>query len=230
MSAPRVTGIPPQEIAAPRPVVIATVAGGTLALASGVLLAGALGFAPGDVAPDLSRVPASRAGLLRWGALTDLLGFYLLSVPVALHLGAELGDGDDPALRIATVAGVAYAVTGAIGAVVVASVAAPMIGVDSARADLVLDVVRRGVFIGLWQTLTTTCWGVWLVVVGRRLHARSRWLGGAAVAIGSAALAAAGGRFVALEPLVAVSTTVAIAAYPLWLLALGWWLARRGPS
>ena len=95
-----------------------------------------------------------------------------------------------------------------------------------AQTDLVLEVVRHGVVVGLWQTLTTICWGVWLVVVGRRLRTRSRLLGGAAVAIGSAAAITAGGRIVAFEPLVAMSATAAIAAYPVWLLGLGWWLAR----
>ena len=62
------------------------VVGGVLALTSGALFAAAFGFGATDVAPDLTVLPADRAGLIRWGALADMAGFYLLSVPVILYL------------------------------------------------------------------------------------------------------------------------------------------------
>jgi hypothetical protein len=46
--------------------------------------------------PDPTLLPADRAGLVRWGALTDMLGFYLLSVPVTLHLDDASQDPATP--------------------------------------------------------------------------------------------------------------------------------------
>lgn len=200
--------------------------GGATGIVSGVLFAAAFGVQVGVAAPDLTTLPASRAGLVRWAALTDMLGFYLLAVPVALHLGRRFDAWRDPVVLLATVAGVVYAVIGSIGAVVVASVVPPLLGSPDAAAALVLDVVRRTVFVGLWQTLETIPWAVWMAVTGLRLRRWSRGLGGTALAIGAAALLTAVGRFVGAEPLVAPAVTVAIALYPLWLLGLGVHLMR----
>jgi hypothetical protein len=60
---------------------VSAITGGLLGLASALLLGAAFGFRFGDPAPDLITLPASRAGFIRWGALTDMLGFYLLPVP-----------------------------------------------------------------------------------------------------------------------------------------------------
>lgn len=208
--------------------VAAAVGGGVLALTSGLLLGAAFGFDVVDVAPDLTALPRSRAGLLRWGALTDMLGFYLLSIPVILHLAQRYDAGRDPAMAVATAAGLAYAVIGSIGAVIVATVAPPLLGETTPQATAALDLVRQVVFVGLWQTLETIPWGVWMLVVGIRLRRSSPWLGGVALAIAAAALTAAAARLLAIEPLVGVPVALAIGLYPIWLLGLGMRLARTG--
>lgn len=207
---------------------LSAIGGGVIALASVLLFAAAFGFRLGAVAPDLTTVPASHAGLLRWGALTDMVGFYLASVPVALWLGRRPHSGHDEATAVATTAGIIYAVVGSVGAVTVATVVPPLLGSDSAAAAGTLELVRRMVFVGLWQTLATIPWGVWLVVVGRRLRPRSPWLGGTALGIGIAALTTAVARVVDLEPVAIVAVSSAIVAFPVWLVAVGLRL-RSGP-
>jgi hypothetical protein len=63
-------------------------------------------------------VGSSRAQLLRWGALTDMLGYYLLLVPLVVCVGSELRPRGGPIVDLFTVAGVLYAGIGATAAVV----------------------------------------------------------------------------------------------------------------
>lgn len=207
---------------------VSALAAGVLSLVSATLLGAAFGFRFGDVAPDLTALPADRAWLLRWGALTDMVGFYLLPVPVMLYLAHRFDAGRDALVGVATTAGIIFAVVGSIGAVTVATVVPPLLGSGTDQAAGVLRLVRQIVFVGLWQTLETIPWGVWMLVVGGRLRRTSRWLGAAALVIGAAALVAATGRILDVEWLVGIPTSLAIVVFPLWLLGVGGRMARSG--
>ena len=113
---------------------VSAITGGVRGLASVMLLGAAFGLRPGDAAPDLTTVPASRAGLIRWGALTDMLGFYLLPVPMTLHLGHRYDAGRDALMAVATAAGGLYAAIGSIGAVIVATVVPPLLATATPHA------------------------------------------------------------------------------------------------
>lgn len=212
----------------PRVAAAAALAGGAVALVSAILLGAAFGFRLDDVAPDLAALPADRAGLVRWGALTDMVGFYLLSVPVALYCGHRFDAGRDPLVAVATTAALMFAVIGSIGAVTVATVVPPLLGVGTEQAAGVLGLVRQVVFIGMWQTLETIPWGVWMLVIGLRLRPTSRWLSVTALGIGVATLVVAMGRIGGVEWLVHIPATLAIAAFPLWLLGVGGRLLKAG--
>ena len=213
-----------------RVVALSAIAGGVLALASSMLLGAAFGFDITDVAPDLTVLPANRAGLVRWGALTDMLGFYLLSVPVALHLRHRLAGPDDPLMDLATVAGLMYACIGSIGAVIVATVVPPLLGDGGPQATTGLRLVRDVVFVGLWQTLETIPWSVWMLVVGARLRRASGLLGSTAMTIGGAAPVGAAARIAGIEALVGVPVALAIGLFPCWQLGLGLRIVRSGAS
>jgi hypothetical protein len=76
-----------------------------------------------DLVPDLGldlvnhpglaiRIGPDDAGLLRWAYLADMVGYYLLLVPVILALRVEDGS---PAGDIGAVSGLAYVVLGGRG-------------------------------------------------------------------------------------------------------------------
>lgn len=50
-------------------------------------------------------VGSSRAQLLRWGALTDMFGYYLLLVPLFVGVGSELRPRAGPIVDLFTVSG-----------------------------------------------------------------------------------------------------------------------------
>lgn len=124
-------------------------------------------------------------------------------------------------MAVATAAGLLYAAIGSIGAVIVATVVPPLLATTTPHAIAELELVRRIVFVGLWQTLGTIPWGVWMLVIGVRQHRASPRLGGIAVTVGVAALAAATARLLELEPLVTVPVALAIGLFPFWLSATG---------
>lgn len=204
--------------------VAAAVGGGIVALLSIVLFAAALG-AGGGLAPDLSSLPAERAALVRYGALTDMIGYYLAPVPVMLYLWRRLGGEDDFVMLLGTVAGVMYSVIGSMGAVMVATVVPPLLGEGTEVAATNLELVRQTVFVGLWQTLETIPWAIWLLVVGTRM--RRGWLKVMALVIGVGVSVAGVGRFTGVEAL--VSPLVVIALFPIWLLGLGWRIWQSEP-
>ena len=114
------------------------------------------------------------AGLIRWGSLIDMLG-YLSLAPVVLFLRARYPGRY---VDLFAIAGLAVVVIGSIGAVSMATAAPPMIngyvGATAAEKLALLPAfatLYRAVVIGMWQTLETIPWAVWLLgtaVVMRR--------------------------------------------------------------
>jgi hypothetical protein len=105
---------------------------------------------------------------------------------VALYLGHRFDAGRDALMAVASAAGLLYAAVGSIGAVIVAAVVPPLLGDTTPQAVAGLHLVRQIVFGGMWQTLGTIPWGVWMFVVGVRLRRSSPWLGGSAITVGVA--------------------------------------------
>jgi hypothetical protein len=106
------------------------------------------------------------AGLIRWGSLIDMLG-YLSLAPVVLYLRARYPGR---CVDLFAIAGLAVVVIGSIGAVSMAAAAPPMIngyvGATAAEKLALLPAfatLYRTVVVGLWQTLETIPWAVWLL-------------------------------------------------------------------
>ena len=145
---------------------VAVVVGGL----SGVLFLAAGGFRLDSLLDPvrLLGVGSSRAQLLRWGALTDMLGYYLLLVPLFICVGSELRPRGGPIVDLFTVAGVLYAAIGATAAVVLAE-AGPVLLRAYDQADpaarsgiaLAFQVLTNAVYKGAWQTLEVLPLAVW---------------------------------------------------------------------
>ena len=145
------------------------VAAFALELVAGLMYAAATGFAGGlsvDPTQLLGSGPTG-AALIRWGSVIDMFG-YLSLAPVVVYLRARYASASFSDLFAA--AGLAVVVIGSIGAATMATAAPPLINdfataSGAAKQALVpaFATLYRTVVLGLWQTLETIPWAVWLL-------------------------------------------------------------------
>jgi hypothetical protein len=209
-------------------------------------VSGFLFLAAADFHPDRLLEPvrmlgsgSSSAELLRWGALTDMLGYYILLIPLFLSVGENLRRARGPIADLPTVGGLMYSLMGGATAVVLAFAAPPILDAyreaePGAQAGLAFafteltDVAYKGV----WQTLDAILVGSWALGTGLLIRKVRRGVGTAGVALGLASVAASAVRMteadISLGPLLAFATIWASLfwLYVIWLAIL---LARGSP-
>ncbi|MGQ0848211.1 MAG: DUF4386 family protein [Actinomycetota bacterium] len=210
---------------------LAVVIGGV----SGYLFLAAGAFRPGVLLEpaELLELGASAASLLRWGALTDMFGYYLLLVPLFLAVGTVLRRHRGPLVDLFTVGGLMYVVIGALGAVVLATAAPPLMEAyesagPAARPGtaLAFATLVDAIYKGAWQTLQVIPGGVWLIGTGVLLGGRRPVLGAIGVSAGLAGLAWSALRMLEVDLLGATAVGffalvgVLFAAYIVWLALL----------
>ena len=122
------------------------------------------------------------AELLRWAYLTDMLGYYLLWVPlivaleprVAASLGAQTA-------RLATISGLLYVALGSLGAVLLATLVPDLLTAGAAEPAGASRILVEGVHRGIWQTLDALTAGTWIILTGeafrRSGHRLLGWVG-----------------------------------------------------
>lgn len=107
------------------------------------------------------------ASFLRWGYLADMLGFYLLWLPliVAVHprVSAALGP---QAARLASICGVLYVALGSLGAALLGTLLPGLMETADVTSYLVAETLVEAVHRGVWQTLDAITGGVWLILCG----------------------------------------------------------------
>ena len=171
------------------------IAAAVLSLASSVLLDLARlddGSLVGDSA-DIVRLGTDHEGLFRWSGLLDMLGSYLLFLPLAVYLRDRFRDAHPMTTEVGTMAAIVYGAVGAAGAAAWAG-ATPLIAAyaNATPTDrpllattfaTVIDVVNA-----LWHFVAGPAAAVWFASVA--IAARDHWRG---FAIYSALLAAATG-------------------------------------
>jgi uncharacterized protein DUF4386 len=108
----------------------------------------------------LISIGSGGARLLRWGMVLDVFGSYLLLAPLALHLWNWLKPGSPNLVTLYTLCGLAYMLIGAMGAIVLSAVLAPLIN-DYAQASapqrdnlqVVFSSFLNAIYLGLWNPL-----------------------------------------------------------------------------
>jgi Domain of unknown function (DUF4386) len=173
----------------------------------------------------LSAGPAS-GYLLHLSMVADMLGYYLLLLPVALFLQRWLGRRSPNLAAVYTLAAVAYAIFGAIGAATLSALLPPLVNeyahASAQQRQVLQEVYRAGVnavYGGIWNTLEMIPFGTWLIGMGMLLRTYRPRLGLVLTACGAAGLCDALGFTLGLE---AAAVTV---LYPLLLLlpiAIAW--------
>lgn len=204
------------------------IGGAVLAVASNLLFGMALGLDTSELSavPRFSSVPPERAGLVRWGALTDMLGYYLPAIPVAVYLRRRLADGFTTDL--ATVGGVAYALIGSMGAAALAATAPSLLRDGSAEAAALLEALTNLVVAGWWQTLQAIPFAMWMVGMAAALPDHRRGLRAFSWILACAAVITAVARLLAVEPLALAGVAAWVVPFPVWLLAVGLMIRHDG--
>jgi len=180
------------------------------------------------------------AGLLRWGAVVDMLG-YLALAPVVLYLHRRLNAALSERVRasglvsVLTFGGLGFVLVGSIGAVLVASVGPPLLDASAsgsetaAAARVAFAALATGVLVGLWGTLEQLLLGVWLIGVGWLVRGEGRAFGSLAVVAGLGALSYSARTGLSGHPPVDVTAPLDLLILSAVGLLLVWlvWLAVR---
>lgn len=162
----------------------------------------AYGFDPAAFGNPSILPDADAAVILRLGALIDMLG-YLAFAPVVLYFhgrlgGAPPGGGAGVWMSVLTSCGLGFVLVGAIGAVLIASVAPWLIesGASAGAAEPLATSVRsafgalsNSVYVGLWGTLELLLLGVWLLGVCWLVRGEGRAFAYLGIATGAGELA-----------------------------------------
>lgn len=219
------------QASAARLVAAAAIGGAVLGVVSNLLFGLALGFDISELsaAPRYSSVPPERAGLVRWGALTDMLGYYLPTIPVAIYLRRRLTGWNGFTADLATAGGLAYAVIGSLGAAALATTVPSLLRDGSEAAAALLEALTDLVVVGWWQTLQPIPFAVWMLGIAAALPVHRRGLALFTRVLAGAAAITVLGRILAAEVIALVGVTVWVVPFPVWLLAVGL-MIRHGDS
>lgn len=195
-----------------------------LAVASVVLFGLAIGFDPAagaETTERLVKVPSADSWLVKWGALADMLGYYLIPAGLIVAVRDRIPWTSSTARDISTVGGVAYAVMGSIGAVVLAAGAAPLIG-DGPAARSTLEALAR-VVEGIWQWLEPIPFTAWAVGMALAFRGRSlRWFGMFSVlAVGG--ILVWSGRILDVGPILIAGLMLWLGPFPVAFALIGAW-------
>ena len=169
---------------------------------------------------DLVAVGETKATLFRLSLVFDMVGSYLLLIPLALHLRRRYRDA--PLVDLATVGALVYGVAGALTAAGLAIAGESLMrdhaGAAPADQAAVATSFRTvmDAALGSWQLLCLSAAGFWWLVIGRVMRPDHRWLGLFTVAFGAFSLAVALGRALGLDYEVAGPATIAFAPIGVW--------------
>lgn len=179
-------------------------------------------------------VGTSGAGLLRWGLLLDMLGYYLPLLPLALFLYQWLKTKSPIWICFYTTCGLGYILIGATGAVALAVVQPPLITAyaqasteQRAMLETVFGAIWNIVYGGMWNILGELLIGIWFLGVGLLLRSELRALGIVGMLTGVAALLDSLGTMLGMEGLALLGLSIYILLAPIWTLWIGIDLLRQ---
>jgi hypothetical protein len=170
------------------------------------------------------------AGLVRWSMIADMLGFYLMLVPLALVLWDRLREKNRQLSTVSTLFGLGYLFFGAAGAAVLSVVLPDQLNAYAQTAvaerqvhQLMFLTFSSAIYDGVWGTLNPLLGGVWWVGIGAILRQERRALGWITIVLGIFMLL----RDVKIGPLELIGLSVYFVLAPIWAAWLGIDLLRK---
>lgn len=218
-----------------RPVGILTAASGAIALLSYFLIAASVNYdfdAFGNPASILT-MQHVHVGLVRWGMITDIIGYYLLLLPAIFYLHDWLRERT-PWAKTLTFCGMSYVLVGATGAAILAVVwpalmAEHVSATPSQQESIAVSfrMVTDLVYGGMWNLLSILLGGIWWFGVGLWLRSQHKFLGIATIVLGTFTLLDAVGSILELKSLSELGLNVYLVLAPVWAIWYGTLVAKR---
>lgn len=212
---------------------ISAILSAPLALAAVVVVTAAVEFDFGIMSDQagLLELGAQAAGILRWGEILGVFGYYLLLAPVALYLWYWLRSQSPRMVTLITLSGLASIFIGVIGATLRAGVLPEMMSAYALAPD-----AQRQVLSVVFQTTTDVIFealgpieailaGVWILGVGPVLRSERRGPGILAMTLGIAMLGSGFGAMFQIDLLAVLDLAYFVS--PIWALWLGIVIWRR---
>jgi hypothetical protein len=181
----------------------------------------------------LIRYGASGAELWRWAMVLDILGYYLLVVPVIVTLRSVLRRGSPNWMDLSALCLLAYCFIGAMGGAILATAIPPLItgyataGAHQAALETVLNGYSNAVFRGMWNLLEEFLAAIGWIGMGRVLRPMHPRLGQATTLLGLACLADSLGTAVNIDAVATTGLTIYLVLAPIWACWLGVRLLRH---
>ncbi len=174
------------------------------------------------------------ATVWRWSMVLDLLGYYLLIIPLILLLRRWLGTRHPGWADLCAVALLSYSFVGGGGAAIHAAVLPPLVRAyataDAGQQDglrLAFLTAHNAVMYGLWNLFNALVSAVGWLGFGILLLRERRVLGVLTLLLGLSALIDAAGVILGVESLAFAGLMVYIVLAPLWAGTLGLDLLHR---
>jgi hypothetical protein len=167
---------------------------------------------------------------IRWSMISDMLGFYLLLVPLALVLRERHRARAGLQVDVYTLGGLGYLFFGALGAAVLAAVLPAQLdayvsaaGRDAQVPQALFLAFSGAIYDGVWGTLNPILGGTWWLGMGLVLRREHRVLGWVTIVLGVFMLL----RDVKVGSLEMVGLAVYFVLAPIWGAWIGVDLLRR---
>lgn len=174
-----------------------------------------------------------KESLVRWCMVLDMIGCYLLIIPLVLFLRTWLRPKNPAMVDLFSLCGLGYCIMGAAGAAVLAAVLPAQIeafgrvtGMALQAYEIVFRAFMDAVYRGIWGLLDTLIAGVWWVGIGYYLRSERPALGLITVVLGVSYFISGMGRISGLPMLTLVGLLVYFVISPLWALWMGIDLVR----
>lgn len=214
--------------------VLALIAG-LLALVSLVigLIAVSWDFEMFEHASVLIATGPTAAGLIRWSYWLNMLGNYLLLIPLALFLYRWLGSANSGLIQLFTASGILYMVLGAMGSAIFAAAWPYLIETYATSAadyqeilisnfEMITKIAGEG-FHGVLQDLVGA---TWFLGIGYFLRSKLKGLGIFGMVVGLFVALNTIGLLLNIEAISLIGLTANILLGPLWSICMGVILIR----
>ena len=207
---------------------VAGVGAAFFAIASVVLFGVVIGFDPSVGAETFARIARTapdEVGFIRWGAITDMLGYYLLPAGIVVAVRDRIPWPNATVRDVATSAFVVYATIGSIGTAILAA-AVPSLVESGADGQLTLRSLLL-VVEGLWHWLEPIPFAVWAWGMAFAFRGRSTmWsLVFGALALGGILVWL--GRVLGLDALLIAGLGLLLGPFPFVFAAVAAWAPAR---
>ena len=201
------------------------VVGALFAAASALVFGMAMGFDPEAGTELVDRIVSAApedASFIKWGAIADLLGYYLIPAAVIVMVRTRLQWTSSTARDLSTTAGVMYATIGAIAAAALAAAGPPLLAIGTPAALKDLETLVT-VVEGLWQWLEPLPFIVWVTGVALALSSTHKAFAGLFAVLAVGGVLVWFGRVLEIDLVLTAGLILWLAPFPVALATVGWW-------